>query len=536
VSFLAGAGPDGLLAPGRHARTPASGAHDGPKPRHPGPALPQAAIAPSSYCATNKHLSCMRVWDGPLATAIAQGDLGAVGAAFDRHGQELYDYCQSQLGNVADAAEVVQATFVIAAAKASLLQNTARLRAWLFAIARSGCQQRLRAGAKPAYLDEIANSVWDRLGGTAWRSDLLSTAWTALAEMSPRDSEIAELSMRHGLDTAELADVLGLPRDQARTLAQSIGDRFEASWDLLLADCRGRSWYCETAAGYLTSLNGDLTRVTPRWMHEHAARCEVCAKRERLNPGSAVVLGLLPAATLAADERKRLLWLLSDSSADVKAYRAEVILRLGPFGPDGYPGRASSRAARPRAARPRRMYVAAAGAATLVVALVGAGAFLVDEHFDAQSGLQPGAGRQSPSPPSTQPPKTDASAAAPSPGKHSSSTRPSVEAPSTSASPQGGDSSASSPSPSPRPSSPRPRPSHSSSPPPSASPSPSQSPSPTTPSPTPTPSPDPTPTSSAALTRAHLHWPTSDRGHSRPSSPLRSGSQRAHGPRPMWSR
>jgi RNA polymerase sigma factor (sigma-70 family) len=475
----------------------------------------------------------MRVWDGPLATAIAQGDLGAVGAAFDRHGQELYDYCQSQLGNVADAAEVVQATFVIATTKASLLHNTARLRAWLFAIARCGCQQRLRAGAKPAYLDEIANSDWDRLGGTAWRSDLLSTAWTALAEMSPRDSEIAELSMRHGLDTAELADVLRVPRDQARTLAQSSGDRFEASWDLLLADRRGRSWYCETAAGYLSSLNGDLTRVAPRWMEEHTARCGVCTKRERLNPGSAVVLGLLPAARLAADERKRLLWLLSDSSADVTAYRAEVILRLGPFGPDGYPGRASS-----RAARPRRTYVAVAGAATLVAAFLGAGAFLADEHFDAQSGLQPGAGRQSPPPPSTQPPKTDASAAAPSPGKHSSSTRPAVGAPGTSSSPQGGDSPASSPSPSPRPSSPRPRPSHSSSSPPPASPSPS--PEPTTPSQTPTPSPDPspdpTPTSSAPLTRAHLHWPANDGGRSRPGSPLRSGSKRPFGPRPMWSR
>jgi hypothetical protein len=239
-----------------------------------------------------------------------------------------------------------------------------------------------------------------------------------------------------------------------------------------------------------------------------------------------VVLGLLPTAALAADERKRLLWLLSDSSADVEAYRAEVIVRLGPFGPDGYPGRAGS-----RPARPRRTYVVA-GAATLVVALVGAGGFLADEHFDAQSGVQPGAGRQSPPPSSTQPPRTDASAAAPSPGKHSSSTRPTVAASSTSSSPQAGDPSASSPSPSPRPSSPRPKPSRSSSSPPPASPSPS--PSPTAPSQTPTPSPDPspdpTPTSSAALTGAHLHWPTNARGRSQPRSPLRSGSKRPFGP------
>lgn len=41
-----------------------------------------------------------------------------------------------------------------------------------------------------------------------------------------------------------------------------------------------------------------------------------------------------PRGTLAAGERKRLLWLVSEQSADVEAYRAELILRLGPFGPD----------------------------------------------------------------------------------------------------------------------------------------------------------------------------------------------------------
>jgi len=433
----------------------------------------------------------VRVRDRPTATAIAQGDLEAVGAAFDSYGQELYDYCQSRLGDASDAVEVVEDTFVAAAAEASLLRNTAGLRAWLFAIARRGCQQRLQAGAKPAYLDEISDWDWDRLGGTAWRSDLLSTAWATLAEMSPRDREVAELSLRHGLDIAELADVLGVPLGQASTLEQSSGDQFEASWDLLLADCRGRSWYCETAAGYLSSLNGDLNRVSPVWMQEHAPRCNVCTKRERLNPGSAVVLGLLPAATLAADERKRLLWLLSENSADVQAYRAEVILRLRHFGPDGYPGRAS-----PWPVRWRGRYAIAAGAAAVAIVVLGAGALLMDEHSDAQSGLQPAAGTHSPSTASTQPGKADVSGDSPSPGKHSSTTSPASAAPSNAPPAQQGIPPSSSPSSSPKPSSPRPSPSHSSSPSPAKSPSPS--PNPTTPSPTPTPSPspDPTPTSS----------------------------------------
>jgi DNA-directed RNA polymerase specialized sigma24 family protein len=417
----------------------------------------------------------VRVRHRPRAAAITQGDLGAVGVAFDRHGQELYDYCQSQLDDTADAAEVVEAAFLIVAAKASLLHNTARLRACLFAIARRGCQQRLRAGAEPAYLYEISESDCDRVGGTAWRSDLLWTAWVALAEMNPRDREVAELSIRHGLGTAEIADVLGVPRDRALTLSESSGDQFEASWALLLASCHGQSWYCETAASYLSNLNDDLTRVMPEWIDEHIPRCGICTKRERLNPGSAVVLGLLPAARLAADERQRLLWLLSTQSPEVKAYRAAVIERLGPFGPDGHPGRAG-----PGAVRRRGTRLVTAAAAALAVALVGTGAFLVEDHFGAQTGLQQTAGTRNASPVSTQAGNTNVSADTPSPGQHSSSRSPTSSSPS----PQQDSPSASS-----QPTSRRHARSHSSPSPPPASPSPD----PTTPSPTPTPTPSPTP-------------------------------------------
>jgi DNA-directed RNA polymerase specialized sigma24 family protein len=414
--------------------------------------------------------------------AIAQGDLEAVGKAFDRHGQDLFDYCQSQLDDVADAAQVVEATFVIAAAKASLLQKPARLRAWLFAIARCGCQQRLEAGANPAYLDEMADYWdWDRLGGSAWHSDLLSTAWAALAQMNPRDREVAQLSLRHGLDAAELSDVLGVPRSQARALVQSSCDQFEASADLLLASCSGRSWYCETAAAYLNSLNSDLTRISPRWMRRHAPSCGICAKWGRL---SAVITARLPTAALPADERQRLLRLLSESSADVEGYRAEVILRLGPFDADGYPRRRSG----PPAGRWRGSHLIGAGAAVLTLALLGAGAALVADHFATQGGLQTAVGTHSPSPSSGQSGKTEASGRIPSSRKGSSSARSSPKAKKN---------------PSPRPSlpspgtgsplpgtgshSPKPKPSHSSPPPSPAPPTPTA---PASPVPTPTPTPE----------------------------------------------
>lgn len=320
---------------------------------------------------------------GDIADASAQGDLEAVTRAFDEHGQELFDYCQSQLGEVTDAAEVLEATFVVAAAKASVLPNRERLRAWLFAVARCACHQQLQAGVKPAYLEDLtANWDWEQLAdGSAWQADLLSSAWKALAGMNPAEREIVELNLRHRVDTEELADILGVPRSRARTLVQSSCAQFEASEDLLLAACPEQAWTCDTAAGHLDSLNGDLAKISPRWMKRHAAHCPVCAKRRRRSPDPAVLIALLPSASMPTNERERLLWLLSDDSSDTADYRAEVAGRVEPFGGNGFPGNAAPQPNRSR----RSSYALAACAAAVALAVLGAGAVLVDDHTSNQN-------------------------------------------------------------------------------------------------------------------------------------------------------
>jgi RNA polymerase sigma factor (sigma-70 family) len=322
---------------------------------------------------------------GDIAEASGQGDIDAATTAFDEHGQELYDYCQSQLAEVADAAEVVEATFVIAAARASLLPNPERLRAWLFAVARCACHQQLQADVKPAYLDDTTGMWdWEQLAdGSAWQADLLSSAWKALAAMDPAAREIVELNLRHRLDTGELADILGVPYSRAHSLVQTSRAQFEAAEDLLLAACPEQAWTCDAAAAHLNSLNGDLSKISPRWMKGHAGRCPVCAKRRRRSPDPAVILALLPSATMPGNERERLVWLLSDDSSDTADYRAAIIRRVEPFGNNGFPGTAAPQVNRPRR---RSSYVLAAAAAAVAIALLGAGAVLADDHTSSQNG------------------------------------------------------------------------------------------------------------------------------------------------------
>ena len=81
--------------------------------------------------------------------------------AYDRYAAALYGYCHWMLHDSADAAEALQDTFVIAAATLSELPEPAKLRPWLFALARNECRRRIRPGS--ATRDE------DRCGGPAGR-------------------------------------------------------------------------------------------------------------------------------------------------------------------------------------------------------------------------------------------------------------------------------------------------------------------------------------------------------------------------------
>ena len=88
------------------------------------------------------------VSDRDIVAAIVAGDPAGLSAAYDSYAAGLFGYCRSLLGEPADAADAVQDTFVIAAAKIGGLRNPARLRSWLYAVARNECHGRLRARAR----------------------------------------------------------------------------------------------------------------------------------------------------------------------------------------------------------------------------------------------------------------------------------------------------------------------------------------------------------------------------------------------------
>ncbi len=82
--------------------------------------------------------------DREVLAAIVAGDPAGMATAYDRYAAGLYGYCRWMLQDSAAAAESLQDTFVLAAATLGERAEPAKLRPWLFALARNDCRRRVR--------------------------------------------------------------------------------------------------------------------------------------------------------------------------------------------------------------------------------------------------------------------------------------------------------------------------------------------------------------------------------------------------------
>jgi RNA polymerase sigma factor (sigma-70 family) len=315
----------------------------------------------------------MRMYDREIVAAIVEGDPAGLAAAYDQYARGLHAYCRSMLSEPADAADAVQDTFVIASSKVGGLREPERLRPWLYAVARNECHRRLRAKTSSAPLDEAAEMMdyTGDVGVDAERAELRALVWAALSGLNSGEREIIELNLRHELDGADLADALGVPRNQAHALASRARSQFEASLGVLLVARSGRE-FCMDLANILEGWDGELTVLIRKRVNRHIDRCEVCGERKRRELSPAMLLSLLPVAMLPANLRDQIFRLVADVSPGAATYRARVAHRAEPFGASGFPQPVST----PSAARWQGNYALAAVAVVAALALLGGGGVL----------------------------------------------------------------------------------------------------------------------------------------------------------------
>jgi RNA polymerase sigma factor (sigma-70 family) len=347
----------------------------------------------------------MLMRDSELVASIVAGDPSGLAAAYDRYAEPLYKYCRSMLSNPADAADAVQDTFVIASSRLAELRDPGRLRAWLYAVARNECL-RILGSPRPAprltVPPGMADTVIDITEGAAERAELRALLTTAARGLNPAEREVLELQLRQGLEAAEVADVLGVSRGQAASLASRARHQLEACLAVLLVGRAGRD-DCRELSALLAGWDGQLTPALRRRAHRHIERCATCTTRRVYELRPAVLLGLSAGAAMAAaaaeslrlaagvpgDLKAHTMALAVGQDPGATAHRAAAGNRAGPFGRHGFPEPLRNPGAKAGPLSSPRRQTALAAAAVLVVA-AGAVAFSLSSGPAAHLALSGG--------------------------------------------------------------------------------------------------------------------------------------------------
>ena len=341
--------------------------------------------------------------DAEMVAAMMSGDQAGLAAAYDRYAATLYTYCRSLLMDPAQAADAVQATFLIAVAKLGQLQEPHRLQSWLYAIARNECHRQLRDQAAAAGRGEPGDAVTElaHVVADAQRSEPAELVRTAIARLDFDERDVAELSLDRALGDADLAALLGMPRDQVQQVASRARKKFEESLGTLLIARAGRE-RCPGLRSLLAGWDGEREEVLRASLSEHMEVCPVCREgsppvRPRPAP---------PPAPRSARPGRPPLRLVTATAPPVSAERPAPGQGLLPGAWDGERGGRGKRGGPPGGTgfpagppsappgRTRRPWVAAVGLA--VLAALGAGTLLLtsmQHHAGASpagAGMLPG--------------------------------------------------------------------------------------------------------------------------------------------------
>jgi len=281
--------------------------------------------------------------DSEVVASIVARESEGLATAYDRYAAALYTYCRSIVPDPADAADAVQDTFILAAARIETLRDPDKFRSWLYAIARNECLRLLRDMKHTQATDEVPEltDTGVDLSADAERAEKVTLVQQALDGLNPGEREVIELQLRHELEPAEMADVLGVSRNHVHSLLSRARQQLEAGLAVLLVGRAGRE-DCHELGQLLADWDGRLTILLRKRVSRHIEHCGTCSGRRALVLAPAALLDLSAAMALAyvaapAGLKDQVLRLGLGQEAAAAAHRAAVAKSAGAFRDSGFP-------------------------------------------------------------------------------------------------------------------------------------------------------------------------------------------------------
>ncbi len=226
--------------------------------------------------------------DGDLVLAHLAGDPNAYSVLYERHFPGVHDFLARLLRDRNEGADLTQDTFLKAIEQLPTLEDPGKFKSWLYAIAHRTALNRIRQSKRarldPGSVDDDERATMaiadpdptidpEQMAAAQEAADIV---WEAAAGLDERTYTVMDLHVRHGLESAEIAEVLGVSTGNAYTMVSRMKQRFSDALGTYLLIRIGRRG-CPVLAGIVGE---DVDEVTPeirRIADRHIASCDVCA-------------------------------------------------------------------------------------------------------------------------------------------------------------------------------------------------------------------------------------------------------------------
>mgnify|MGYP002724571978 CR=1 FL=1 len=129
---------------------------------------------------------------------------------FHTHYRPLCLHALHFMGNVEEAEDVVQDTFVSLWDKREQLENIKSVKAYLYRAVRNNCLTRIRDAKPTTPLDKLPPDELLPEEDQVERAEMEARIWKMIDELPERRREIFLMAKRDGMSYKEIADVTGL--------------------------------------------------------------------------------------------------------------------------------------------------------------------------------------------------------------------------------------------------------------------------------------------------------------------------------------
>ena len=265
------------------------------------------------------HSGYQNTQDAELEGLAAGGDKEAFAELYNRHFDRVYDFSLRLLRDADEAADVAQETFLKAMAALSPKEKRAAFTTWVLTIARNTALNRLRSRRKVAEpsLDEAEQpeAIYrevdaDRLGSpekALEAKELAGLVWQAATALDPKQYSLLDLHLRQGLDSGEIAEVLGTSKNNAYVMMTRLRDSVEESITAFIMARRGRR-ECAALNDLLTSrgavfFDADMRKAVAR----HIDACPTCQEQRKKLVSPSAIFGALAAVPVPFGLKQRAL-------------------------------------------------------------------------------------------------------------------------------------------------------------------------------------------------------------------------------------